>query len=205
MLHNITCVILAGGLARRMGNIDKATIVLDREPLLAHVLKRMRPQTDKIIINANGDPDRFEKWDLPVVGDTVPDFPGPLAGVLAAMEWVQIHDPETKWIVSLPVDTPFAPVDLITRLSQSVTDNKADLACAMSNGRAHPVVGFWPVELVENLRNALTRDGIRKVDLWTGQFNLVHTEFDTEPVDPFFNINRPDDIKQAERILKETG
>jgi len=202
MKNDITCVILAGGLARRMGNIDKAMVELASQPLLERVLQRMKPQTPSIIINANGDPKRFSRWELPVVADTVSDFPGPLAGILAAMEWAGVNKPESQWIVSVPVDTPFIPRDLIERFSQSITDNKAELSCAKSDGRAHPVVGLWPVALAGDLRTALSVDNIRKVDLWTARFNLVHTEFDTSSIDPFFNINRPEDIERAEQVLQ---
>ncbi len=204
MNNDITCVILAGGLARRMGNIDKAFVQLNDKPLLAHVLERLTSQTTSIVINANGDESRLSKWDLPVIADTISDFPGPLAGVLAAMEWAVEYRPESKWIASIPVDTPFAPPDLISRLLESVKKDNSDMACAKSNGRAHPVVGLWPVALADDLRQAMTCDGIRKVDLWTARYKLTYTEFDTVPVDPFFNINRPEDIEQAGKILQET-
>jgi molybdopterin-guanine dinucleotide biosynthesis protein A len=200
---DITCVILAGGLARRMGNIDKAMVKLDSQPLLNRVLERMAPQVSNVIINANGDPARFSQWKLPVVADTISEFPGPLAGVLAAMEWAKEHQPQCKWIASVPVDTPFVPQDLIARFYSTVTDNDADLTCAKSDGRAHPVVGLWPVRLAENLREAMVDENLRKVDLWTGRFKLIHTEFETDPIDPFININRPEDIEKAKQILQE--
>ncbi len=203
MNNDITCVILAGGLARRMGNIDKAFVLLAGKPLLVHVLDRMKPQTSEIIINANGDHSRFSATGLPVIADTIKGFAGPLAGILAAMEWVQNHRPKTRWIVSVPVDTPFVPVDLITRFCAAIDHNEADLACATSNDRHHPVVGMWPVALADNLRKAIIEEDLRKVDLWTGRFNLVHTEFDNQTFDPFFNINRPQDIKKAELALQE--
>ncbi len=205
MNNDITCVILAGGLARRMGNIDKAFVTLANQPMLAHVVERVKPQTASIIINANGDPARFADWGLPVIADTIDDFPGPLAGVLAAMEWAQANQPQTKWVVSVPVDTPFVPANLVKRLSGAITDNQADMACARSNGRNHPVVGMWPVALADNLRRALKDEALRKVDLWTGRFKLAVAEFATVPVDPFFNINRPEDIVRAHEILRSNG
>jgi len=203
MKNDITCVILAGGLARRMGNIDKAFVQLNGVPLLAHVLEKVFGQAGSVIINANGDPTRFLQWNLPVAADTIDDFPGPLAGVLTAMEWCKTNQPQTKWVASIPVDTPFAPQDLIARMAASVEENDADMACARSNGRTHPVVGLWPVHLAGNLRRAMIDEQIRKVDLWTARFKLVHTEFETDPVDPFFNINRLEDIEQAEKVLRE--
>jgi len=205
MSNDITCVILAGGLARRMGNADKAFVALNGQPLLSHVINRITPQVSRVIINANGDPARFAPWNLPVIADTIADFPGPLAGVLAAMEWVRDHQPQSQWVVSIPVDTPFAPLDLVERLSQSITDEAVDMACAKSNDRAHPVVGLWPVRLADKLRQAMVKDSIRKVDLWTAQYKLAQSEFDTNPIDPFFNINRPQDVEQAEKILREVA
>jgi len=204
MADDITCVILAGGLARRMGNADKAFVQLNSQPLLTHVINKIAPQVSHLIINANGDPARFEPWNLPVVADTISDFPGPLAGVLAAMEWTRDHHPQSKWVVSIPVDTPFAPLDLVARLLQSIKDNNADMACAKSNGRAHPVVGLWPVALADNLRQAMIEDEIRKVDLWTAQFKLAQVEFAADNIDPFFNINRPEDVAQAENLINRS-
>jgi len=203
MIDDITCVILAGGLARRMGNADKAFVQLNNQPLLIHVINKIAPQVSRLVINANGDPARFESSNLPVIADTIGDFPGPLAGVLAAMEWTRDYHPQCKWVVSIPVDTPFAPFDLVQRLLQSINDNNAELACAKSNGRAHPVVGLWPVALADNLRQAMIEDEIRKVDLWTARFKLAQAEFAADNIDPFFNINRPEDVEQAESFIQE--
>lgn len=198
---NTICVILAGGLARRMGNIDKAFVSVGQKPLLDHVLQRLSTQTSDLIINANGDASRFSKYNLPVIADTIPDHPGPLAGVLAALEWSRENRPDTNWVVSVPVDTPFVPTDLIGRFHDTIKTRKAQLTCAITNGRSHPVAGLWPVSLADDLRHAMTEEGLRKVDTWTSRFNLVHTEFDTHPIDPFFNINRPEDIHKAEDVL----
>lgn len=203
MNKDISCVVLAGGLARRLGNVDKAAVELDGQPLLKRVLVRLEPQVSSIIVNANGNPDRFSQWKKLVVADTIADFPGPLAGVLAAMEWAVEHQPQCNWIVSVPVDTPFIPLDLVARFSRTITEKSADLTCAKSADQAHPVVGLWPVRLVSDLRQAMVEENLRKVDLWTARFNLVHTVFETDPIDPFFNINRPEDIKRAEEILRE--
>lgn len=203
MNKNITCVILAGGLARRLGNVDKAAVELNGQSLLERVLKRLVPQVSSIIINANGNPDRFSQWEKPVVADTIAGFPGPLAGVLAAMEWASENQPHCNWIVSVPVDTPFLPHDLVARFASTIKENAADLTCAKSANQAHPVVGFWPVHLARNLREAMTVESLRKVDLWTARFNLVHTVFETDPIDPFFNINRHEDVERAEKILQK--
>jgi molybdopterin-guanine dinucleotide biosynthesis protein A len=202
-MTDITCVILAGGLARRMGHVDKALINLDGRSLLDHVIAIMADQCPAIIINANGDPSRFAAYDHPVVPDSLSGFPGPLAGVLAGMEWVRDNQPDGKWIASIPVDTPFAPVDLVAKMARDIDHQNAHMACARSAGRNHPVIGLWPVWLAKQLRRAMVEEDMRKVDLWTARYKLAVTEFSAVPVDPFFNINRREDIEQAEKILRD--
>ena len=202
MSEKVTGAVLAGGLARRLGHVDKALIELDGRPLLAHVLDRFESQCATTIINANGNAERFSSFGLPVVADTIDEFPGPLAGVLAAMEWSKANRPDHKWVATIAVDVPFLPLDLVARMMDEIDNNKADLACAKSNDRAHPVIGLWPVSLAENLRAAMVDEDMRKVDLWTARFSLVETQFGVEPVDPFFNINRREDMEKAEQILK---
>lgn len=194
---NIAGVILAGGLARRMGGGDKALIDLGGRPLVAHVIARLSPQTDRIILNANGDPERFAEFDLPVVPDPIEGAAGPLAGVLAGLEWASVNCPACSWIVTVAADTPFFPENLVDRLTASCQERGGDMACATSNGRAHPVFGLWPIALVDDLRKALVEQGIRKVDQWTGQYNCVETDFETDQIDPFFNVNRPEDLDRA--------
>jgi molybdopterin-guanine dinucleotide biosynthesis protein A len=194
-------VVLAGGLARRMGGGDKGLIKLHGRPILDHVLERLSPQVDRIVINANGDPGRLAAYDLPIVADAVEGFAGPLAGVLAGMEWAAQNDAE--WVVTAATDTPFFPRDLVDRFQQAVADNSADMACAASGGRHHPVFGLWPVALRDDLSRAMTADGVRKVDLWTARHRLTVAEFADRPYDPFFNVNRPEDVAEAERIAHD--
>lgn len=201
MPDETVAVILAGGLARRMGNVDKALIALGGKPLIDHVASRFERQCDHVIINANGDATRFSHLGLPVIADTIGDFPGPLAGVLAAMEWTQKNQPKARWIVSIPSDTPFAPPDMTSRFLATIAETGARLTCARSNDRCHPVAALWPVDLAGDLHTALAHDNIRKVDLWTSRYNLVPTDFDTTAHDPFFNINRPHDLETAAKIL----
>ncbi len=201
-------VILAGGLARRMGELgknDKALLALDGRPILAHVIERLRPQVGSMVINANGDPARFAAFGLPVTPDSVEGFAGPLAGVLAGLDWAAENAPEAKWVVSIACDTPFFPTDLVSRLHGAMTQEGAELACAASCGRHHPVFGIWPLSLRENLKAAVVDEGVRKVDIWTGRHKLAVAEFAAAPYDPFFNANRPDDLAEAERMLKETA
>jgi len=194
--------ILAGGLARRMGGGDKGLIRLGGRLVLDHVLDRLKPQVSEIILNANGDPARFAEYGLPVVADSIEGFAGPLAGVLAGLEWAR-DNTSAEWVATAATDTPFFPVDFVTRMLAEIASQGADMACAASDGRHHPVFGLWPVRLAGDLRHALVDEDIRKVDLWTARHKLVAVEFAAEPHDPFFNVNRPEDVEQAERIAAE--
>jgi molybdenum cofactor guanylyltransferase len=205
MPEPVVGVLLAGGLARRMGGGDKCLRLLGGRPILAHIVERMRPQVSDLVLNANGDPARFAGFGLPVAGDTVEGYAGPLAGVLTGMEWLRQNRPTCAWLASVPTDAPFLPRDLVARMMAAVAREGADMACATSGGRAHPVVGLWPVRLADALRRAMVEEQLRKVDLWTARYRLVHVDFATDPVDPFFNTNRPDDLAAAETLLRESG
>ena len=194
-------VLLAGGLARRMGGGDKALRPLGGRPLLAQVIERARPQVSTLVLNANGDPARFAAFGLPVAADVVEGFAGPLAGVLTGMAWAREHRPDCPWVATIATDTPFFPRDLVARMLEGVEAAGADLACAASGGRAHPVFGLWPVRLEPELRLAMLEEGVRKVDAWTARYRLVEVAFPAEPFDPFFNTNRPEDLEEAERLL----
>ena len=193
-------VLLAGGLSRRMGGGDKCLRPLGGKPVLAHIIERARPQVSALAVNANGDPARFAPFGLPVVADTIEGFAGPLAGVLAGMEWAARHHAGAEWLASFATDAPFFPRDLVARLHAAVAHAGADMACARSNGQDHPVFGLWPVRLAAELRRAM-EEGVRKVDVWTGRYALAVAEFPARPFDPFFNANRPEDLAEAERLL----
>lgn len=193
-------VLLAGGLARRMGGGDKGLRDLGGRPILDRILERVRPQVGPLVLNANGDPKRFAPYGLPVVADPVDGSAGPLAGVLAGLEWAAEHAPGCRFVASFACDAPFLPIDLVDRLGEAVAAG-ADIACAASDGRSHPVFGLWPVTLRADLRRALVEEGIRKVDVWTARYRIAEVEFPTRPVDPFFNANRPEDLAEAERLL----
>ncbi len=195
-------VLLAGGQARRMGGGDKCLRGLAGRTLLQRVIDRITPQVGHLVLNANGDPGRFTGYGLPVVADSVEGFAGPLAGVLTGLEWARAHAPKSGWIVTAPTDAPFLPADLVSRLHDAVADGAHDLACAASAGRSHPVVGLWPVALAGDLHKALVGEGLRKIDAWTARYRLATLEWPVEPVDPFFNANRPEDLAQAERLLR---
>jgi molybdopterin-guanine dinucleotide biosynthesis protein A len=201
---NTIGLLLAGGLSRRMGGGDKALRPLGGRTLLEHVIDRMGPQVGGLVLNANGDPDRLARFALPVVADSVPDFAGPLAGILAGMDWAAANRPDCSDIVSVPTDAPFLPRDLVARLSREREAAGADLACAASLGRPHPVVGLWPVRLREALREAIAVEGIRKVDVWTARYRLKTVDFPVRNpgLDPFFNANRPGDLDRAAELLR---
>jgi len=199
----IVGVLLAGGQSRRMGGGDKALSDLDGKPLMTHVVERAQSQVDTLILNANGDPDRFIEYSLPVVADTVSGFVGPLAGVLTGQEWARDNAPDAKWVVTMATDTPFFPRDLVQKLRDEIEKNGADMAMATSGGNRHPVFGMWPIALADDLRHALVEEGVRKVLHWTDRFNLVQVDFPDTPFDPFFNVNRPEDLQRANKIILE--
>ena len=193
-------LILAGGLARRMGGGDKARIKIGGRTILERVLATMAPQCGRLIINANGEPSRFADTSLPVVADTVPDFAGPLAGILAGLDWAAAHAPDITDVASVPGDCPFLPADLVARLTAARAQTSTPLACARSGDWRHPVVGLWPVALREDLRNALMVEGLHKIEIWTARHGVAIADWPTTPVDPFFNVNTPEDVAAAERV-----
>jgi molybdopterin-guanine dinucleotide biosynthesis protein A len=201
-VSEVTGLLLAGGLARRMGGGDKCLVRLGGRTLLELVLERVRPQVGALVLNANGDPARFAAYGLPVVADSVPGFAGPLAGVLAGLEWAAVGAPAVRYVVSIATDTPFFPADLVARLMEPVERGGAEIACAASGGRTHPVFGLWPVSLAGELRRAVVDEGMRKIDLWTARYRTVAVEFSREPFDPFFNLNTPEDLALAEELLR---
>jgi molybdopterin-guanine dinucleotide biosynthesis protein A len=198
-------LVLAGGLSRRMGGGDKPLRLLAGRPILTHVIARARGQVGRLVLNANGDPARFAQFRLPVVADGVTGFAGPLAGVLAGLDWARENAPDCPFVASFAGDAPFLPRDLVPRFLAAVADGKADLACARSNGQDYPVIGLWPVRLADDLRRALVEEGVRKVDVWTARYRLAVVEFPVGAVDPFFNANQPEDLAEAERLLPLAG
>ncbi|MFO0997617.1 MAG: molybdenum cofactor guanylyltransferase MobA [Alphaproteobacteria bacterium] len=197
----ITGVLLAGGRSRRMGGGDKCLRLLSGRTVLSRVIERVRPQVDALVLNANGDPARFADDGLPVMADVVPGFAGPLAGVLSGMRWAKRERPGCEWLASFATDTPFLPVDLVAKLIEAVAAEGADLACASSAGIVHPVFALWPLRLADELHHALVQDGVRKVDAWTARFKRAVVDWPVEAIDPFFNVNAPEDLESAERLI----
>jgi molybdopterin-guanine dinucleotide biosynthesis protein A len=202
---DIPGVLLAGGLARRMGGGDKPMRQIGGRTILERVIARLKPQCDELILNANGDPARFAAFGLPVISDTVKDFPGPLAGILAALDWAAANRPDVEFMLSAAADCPFLPRDLVSRLHQARLAEGAQLAVAASDGQSHPVIGLWSVALRDELRQALVVEDIRKIDRWTARYKLATVTWPTEPLDPFFNANTMDDIAEAERLAALDG
>jgi molybdopterin-guanine dinucleotide biosynthesis protein A len=200
-MPEIAGLLLAGGQSRRMGGGDKSLMKLGGETLLTRILARVRPQVGPIVLNVNGDPERFASFDLPIAQDVVEGFAGPLAGVLTGLEWARVHAPQCEYIASFACDAPFLPRDLVARLVAAREAAGADLACASSGDRDHPVFGLWPVELAGALRRAVVDESLRKVDDWTRRYKLARANFSTDPVDPFFNLNSPEDVAAAEAAV----
>jgi molybdopterin-guanine dinucleotide biosynthesis protein A len=193
-------VVLAGGLAQRMGGGDKPLREIGGRTILARVIARLAPQCECLLLSANGDPVRFASFGLPVIADGVNHYPGPLAGVLAGLDWAAAHRPNAQWILSAPGDCPFLPRDLVVRLRQALSAQGAELAVAASQGRSHPAIGLWKVPLRNALRQALVVEGLRKVDEWTGRYRVATVAWPADPLDPFFNANTIDDLAEAERL-----
>lgn len=184
-----------------MGGGDKCLLELGGKPLLAHTIARTRGGVDRLILNASGDPQRFSGFGLEVIPDVIPGNAGPLAGVLTGMEWAAENFPNAQWVATFATDAPFIPDDLPQQLKAALIAEGAEIACAASGGRTHPVFALWPVALAPQLRGAMQDEGLRKVGLWIERFKLATVTFETEPFDPFMNINTPDDLCRAARSL----
>jgi molybdenum cofactor guanylyltransferase len=195
-------ILLAGGLARRMGGGDKPMREIGGRTILERVIARLKPQCDALILNANGDPTRFAGFGLPVIADSVADYPGPLAGILAGLDWAAANRADAGWVLSAAADCPFLPRDLVARLHRARIEQNAQLAVAASAGQSHPVIGLWSVALREELRHALVVEDIRKIDRWTARYALATVTWPVLPLDPFFNANSVDDLAQAERLAE---
>jgi molybdenum cofactor guanylyltransferase len=198
-------IVLAGGLARRMGGGDKPLRELGGHTILARVIARLEPQCEALLLSANGDPLRFSSFRLPVLADGVGYCPGPLAGILAGLDWAAAHRPNAEWILSAPGDCPFLPRDLVARLRRAVSVQGVDLAIAASQGRSHPVVGLWRVASRDALREAIIVDGLRKVQDWTTRYRVAAVDWPADPIDPFFNVNTVEDLTEAERLSALEG
>jgi molybdopterin-guanine dinucleotide biosynthesis protein A len=205
MNADLPAIILAGGRATRMGGGDKALVQLGGRPLISHVIARLAPQCTRLALSANGDASRFSTFGLPVVADRIADHPGPLAGILAGLDYAAETGAEA--IVTAAVDTPFLPLDLVVRLKAAAAGSGLALAGSADDAgrlRVHPTFGLWPVRLRHQLRAAL-ESGMRKAALWAESHDAGVATFTSDPHDPFFNVNTPGDVATAERILAVGG
>lgn len=201
--ESVVGVILAGGLARRMGGGDKCLLPLSGKTLLQRTLDRAQPQVSKLLLNANGNSLRFARTKLPVVPDIYPDNLGPLAGIHASLDWLQKDNPGAEWLASFASDTPFFPTDLVARLLAAANDQQAQLAVATSKSRAHPVFALWHASLREKIAQQLETGEIPRLQDWVKQQKVVEVDFAAENYDPFFNINTPQDLYAAEAIAQK--
>lgn len=200
----ILACILAGGQSRRMGGGDKTLIELGDRPMLARIIERLKPQTENIVLNANGDPNRFGQFGFPVVPDPVGEYAGPLAGILAGLTYARMHMPEVAYIVSVAGDTPFFPKDLVVRLTAAIPRDAPVIALASSHNKLHPVFGLWPVALADHLHEWLSSGQNGKVLAFVDQHDSVEVAFDDATptgLDPFFNANRPEDLETARQAM----
>lgn len=211
--QQVVGVILAGGRSSRMSSssitatqdrIDKSFCQLNDKTLIEHVIARAKPQVETLIINANQHLDEYQRFNLPVIPDCVSGHLGPLAGILSAMEWMEKHTTNVSWLASFATDSPLIPNNLVEKLWRHAISNKAQIACAYSNQRSHPVIALWSVQLQENLKKQLLEKQIRKVERWTEQHALIHVNFDNEAFDPFLNINTQEDLATAQGLIQLT-
>ena len=201
-------VVLAGGQARRMGGVDKPMLEIAGKPMLERVVQRLTPQVETIVINANGDPGRFAPFGLPVVADTIEDHPGPLAGLLAGMRWAAIEAPEARFLVSVAADSPFFPHDLVAHLAEGCGRDEGTIALAASPAGTHPVFGLWPIAVADDLEEFLKSGESGKILTFADRHLRLNVPFDDivlpdgSAVDPFFNVNTPEDAERAAAIAE---
>ena len=193
-------VLLAGGLSRRMGGGDKSLKEIGGKPILDHVIARFAPQCAQLLLNINGPPDHFAGYGLTVIADSLPDHAGPLAGILAALDWVAQHAPECTTLASVATDSPFLPADLVMRLAEARRATQTPLACAQSGGHIHPPFALWPISLRHALRKALFEENLRRMDTFMIRNGCAYALWDNTAYDPFFNANHPADLQRAEEI-----
>jgi len=204
--NGVVGVLLAGGRSSRMGGGDKCLRMLGGKTILARIIERLKPQVSDIVINANGDASRFAVFGAPVVADSIVGYAGPLAGVHAGLEWVKANRPGVGHVVTMATDTPFFPSNVVRQLLQASDDSSA-LRIARSEAGTHYVIGLWPITFAAALEASI-KQGERKVGAWTKEHGAIEVFFPPvvvagQSVDPFFNINAPEDLAAAEALLSE--
>ena len=197
-MAKIALALLAGGQARRMGGIDKGEIRIDGQSIISSLIARFVDKCDYLLMNANGDLARFDHYEIDIIQDMLEGYQGPLAGIYSCLEYVRRTQPFIDYVVTLPIDAPFVPASLIDDLLAA--KDKAPLISVQSHGRTHPVIGLWPVHMVEDLQKALLIEGLRKIDAVTEPLGCYYLTYDDVP-DPFVNLNRLADLQ----ALQEEG
>ena len=197
--NNFCAVMLTGGLSSRMGGGIKSFEKFNNKTIFDRILEKIIPQAKHIIINSNEDNSKFDKYNFPVIKDKIKGNLGPLAGIHASLNWIKFNMPEIEWLVSVPSDTPFLPINLVDKLFIKAKDNKKKIILASCNNKIHPVIGLWKCDLFEDLEYNLNK-GIRKIMLWVERHAYDTKNFDHNFYDPFFNINFKEDLIQAKEI-----
>ena len=205
MVVDTVGVILAGGQGRRMGGVDKALVPLGGTTLIERAIARASVQVADLVINANGDPKRFAHLGLPVVADPVGGFVGPIAGILAGFAWMRANRVEARWLASFSCDTPFFPMNMVERLVAKALSEGAQVAVAESGGRHHPVFAVWSADISVSPEDILVTRGMRKMGAFVEMFPNVRVRFETDPIDPFLNMNTQEDLARAEDYIVEQG
>jgi molybdopterin-guanine dinucleotide biosynthesis protein A len=200
----IAAIVLAGGRATRLGGGDKPLRTLGGRPMLAHILARLRPQVDTIALSANGDPGRFAEYRLPVLADAGRQS-GPLSGILSGMRWADSAG--YGCLLSVAGDTPFFPPDLAMRLGSATAAQPDHIAVASSHGHVHPVFALWPVSLAGELERFLAESASYSVAAFLERHETISVDFAAasvggKTIDPFFNVNTPQDLAEAEAIVR---
>jgi molybdopterin-guanine dinucleotide biosynthesis protein A len=204
-IKEIAGVILAGGLSTRMGGGNKCLLKIGKKTMLDYVIARASRQVSKLSINVNGKNSAFESYNLPLIQDSVKGYVGPLGGILSGIEWAKKNFKEIKFVASFASDTPLFPENLIQRMGEMIQKNNANIAYAKSGTRTHPVFGLWSVDLMEDLKSALINDGVRKIDSWAKNYSLIEVPFTINDIDPFINVNKPEDLIKINKIFKENN
>ena len=198
--ESVVGIILAGGLARRMGGGDKCLLPLAGKTLLQRTIDRAQPQVHQLLLNANGNSLRFARTRLPVIADLFPNNLGPLAGIHAGFNWMQTKAPQAEWLISFASDTPFFPANLVEELLAAAQTASTKLAVATSKLNAHPVFALWHISLKPEIEAQLKTAEAPRLQDWMKAHNPVEVDFNADAYDPFFNINTPQDLYAAEPI-----
>ncbi len=196
--------IIAGGQSSRMGGGAKCLLDVAGKPILAHIVERFGPQVDQLVLNTNEAPSLFQGFDVAIVADKFPDQPGPLAGLLSCLDYAAHNAPAAEWVATVPSDCPFVPRDLIARLLEHAPDDTTNNAVVAASGEhLHPLAGLWRPALLGRLKRAFEDHGLRGMKQWVEDVEGRHVSFAITPFDPFFNVNRPEDLARAGAIARQ--